>query len=57
MTKDQWRRVIISILVGAVVTAISSIIDLVLNEVKGHILDLSGTASSMIYYLKSRRVG
>lgn len=55
MTKEQWRQAFVAILIGAAVTAISSLIEGLLALFKDQFVNISGTAASMVYYLKSHR--
>ena len=54
--KAYLKHALISILVGAVVAAVTTILQGLLNLVKIHGVDLLGTGASMVYYLKARKI-
>lgn len=53
--KKQLQRALISILIGAIITLITQVLELLLSLGRDKVLDLLATGSGMLYYLKSRR--
>lgn len=55
-TKTTIRRALVSILIGAIISAITQILEILLSLGREKVLDLFASGSGMLYYLKSRRV-
>lgn len=56
MTKEQWKQALVAVFIGALVTFVSSLVESLLGLLKDSVINFSGAAASMVYYLKSRRV-
>jgi len=55
-TRDQIRRAVISIMIGAVISALAQVIEMLLNLGREKLLDLVSSGLGMLYYLKSRKM-
>lgn len=54
--KDRIRRALTSILIGAIISLITEVIQVFIAILRSELLDLASPLTGMIYYLKSRRV-
>lgn len=52
MTSEELKRILWSIIIGASVAFVTKLLEGLFNFVNGWLLDNTGTAVSMVYYLK-----
>ena len=53
MTKEEVKKVLLSVLIGAGVAFLTKLLEGLFNVLNNWILDYTGTLASMLYYLKS----
>lgn len=56
-TQEKWKNALISVLIGAGVTFLATLLEGLLDLIKTIEVDPAGIATGVIYYLKSWRQG
>ena len=53
MTRSQLKQICISILVGASVAFVTTLLEGILGYLRAHVIDVTGVGTGVVWYLKS----